>query len=361
MASTTTDYKFMGWVAKDKESFGNLVWEEYEPKPFTDDDVDIKITHCGICGSDLHTIRSGWGPTLYPAVVGHEIVGTVVKAGTNVKNVSVGDRVGVGAQSDSCHDCSSCKAGQESYCDNGFFGTYNALYKDNSKSYGGYADYARLPAAFAFKIPDAIPSEVAAPLLCGGVTVFSPLKQLNAGPGKRIGIIGIGGLGHLGLLFAKAMGAEPVAISHSSRKKEDADKLGAVQFISTKDDKDFAKTYRRTLDGIVCTANNADMPLYDYMELLKPGGQIILVGLPEEPFPALNIFPLVHNNTSIKGSLIGGSADIKEMLDVAAKANVKTWVETRSMEDANQAVIDMEDGKARYRYVLVNEKHANKL
>ncbi|KAI8824996.1 putative NADP-dependent alcohol dehydrogenase C 2 [Fimicolochytrium jonesii] len=351
------DYKFEGWVQKDKK-LGNMTWEEYSPKTWTEDDVDIKITHCGICASDLHTLRSGWGPTDYPQVVGHEIVGTVVKAGKNVKNIAVGDRVGVGAQSGSCLKCKYCKEGREPYCDEGQIGTYNGRYPDKSKSSGGYADYARVPSHFAFKIPDGLPSEVAAPLMCGGVTVYSPLKQLEAGPGKRIGIVGIGGLGHFGLLFAKALGAEPVAISHSSKKKEDATKMGAVEFISTKDDKDWAKTHRRTLDGIVCTANNHDMPLYEYAGLLKPGGKIILVGLPEEEFPPLKAVPLVMNNVFIGGSAIGGTHEINEMLETAAKGHVKPWIQTRPLKDANQAVLDMEDGQAKYRYVLVNEKHA---
>ncbi|KAI9004219.1 putative quinone oxidoreductase [Gaertneriomyces semiglobifer] len=355
------DYKFAGWVGKDKDCIGKMVWEEYTPKTWTEDDVDIKISHCGICGSDLHTLRSGWGPTMYPCVVGHEIVGTVVKIGKNVQHLKLGDRVGVGAQSGSCLDCGYCKAGEEPYCDHGQIGTYNSKYKDGSKSYGGYADYARVPSHFAFKLPENLPSELAASMLCGGVTVFSPLRQLGAGPGKRIGIVGIGGLGHYGILFAKALGADPVAISHSSSKKADAEKMGAVQFISTKDDPEWFKKNRRTLDGIVCTANNADMPIIQYCQLLKPHAKFILVGAPEEALKGFNAFPLIMNNNFIGGSAIGGSKDIQDMFEVAAKANVKPWIQLRNLKEANQAVVDMEAGNAKYRYVLVNEKHANKL
>ncbi|KAG5461945.1 MAG: hypothetical protein BJ554DRAFT_5787 [Olpidium bornovanus] len=193
-------------------------------------------------------------------------------------------------------------------------------------------------------------------MMCGGITVFNPIKDLGAGPGKRIGIVGIGGLGHFGLLFTKTLGADPVAISHSSSKKADAEKMGAVQFISVKDEPDFATKYSRTLDGIVVTANNHDMPLAEYVQLLKPGCRLILVGAPEQPI-VLQTFPLLFNKVSIGGSLIGGTKQIEEMLRVAAKNGVRSWVQTRSMKDANQAVVDMEAGKARYRYVLVNEKH----
>lgn len=355
-----TDYKFCGWVAKDKNSVkGNLVWEEYQPKPWTEDDVDIQITHCGICASDLHTLRSGWGETDYPQVVGHEIVGKVVKVGKNVKHIKLGDRVGVGAQAGSCLNCEYCKRGDEPYCDKGMTGTYGGRFPDNSKSYGGYADYTRLPAHFAFKIPDGIPSDIVAPMMCGGVTVYSPLIQGGAGPGKRVGIIGIGGLGHFGLLFAKALGAETVAISHSASKKADAEKMGVSQFIATHDEPDWEKKNARTLDLIVCTANNADMPINKYLKLLKPGSKMILVGAPEENLKPFNAFELITHNVFLGGSLIGGTKIIEEMLQVAAKSQVKTWINLRPMKDANQAVVDMDEGKARYRFVLVNEKHAN--
>jgi len=351
-----TDYKFKGWVAKDKDCIGNLVWEEYKPKTFQETDIDIKVSHCGICGSDLHTLRSGWGPTDYPQVVGHEIVGKVVRVGKEVKHLKVGDRVGVGAQCDSCLKCQNCKDGRESYCDGGMVGTYNGRFNPSGeKSYGGYAEYSRVPAHFAFKLPEKLPSEVAAPMLCGGVTVFSPLKQLQAGPGKRIGVVGVGGLGHFAILFAKALGAEVVAISHSASKKADAEKMGATQFIATKDSDDWDTKNRRTLDGIIVTANNRDMPIIKYNNLLKVGGRMILVGAPEGDLHPFNIFPFIANNTSMGGSLIGGSKDIREMLELAAKADVKSWVEVRDMKDANKTVKDMEDGKARYRYVLENK------
>jgi alcohol dehydrogenase (NADP+) len=274
----SVDYKFYGWMGLDKESTkGNMVWQEYEPKTWTEDDVDIKITHCGICGSDIHTLRSGWGATLYPCCVGHEVAGTAVKVGKNVKHIKLGDRIGVGAQSSSCGECDECKRGEVQYCSGGMVGTYNGKYKDGSKSYGGYADYCRCPAKFAVKIPDGLSTAEAAPMLCGGVTVWSPLKHNGAGPGKRVGIIGLGGLGHFGVLWAKALGCdEVVAISRSHSKEEDARKMGADRLIATGDE-GWNKKNTRSLDLIVSTVSSPDMPLSKYLQLLKTHGQFIQV------------------------------------------------------------------------------------
>jgi len=356
------DYKFEGWLGLDKESVkGKMVWQEYQPKPFTDDDIDIKITHAGICGSDLHTLRAGWYPTNYPVCVGHEIVGTAVKVGKNNEGIKVGDRVGVGAQSASClkPDCEDCSNGLENHCGNpGAVNTYDGKYPDGSKSYGGYADYSRVPSHFCFKIPDALSSEEAAPMMCGGVTVYSPLKNYGAGPGKRVGIVGIGGLGHFGIMFSKALGAETVAISRSSSKKDDALKMGAVDFIATDEDKDWATKNSKTLDLIVCTVSSSSLPLEQYLQLLKTKGTFIQVGAPEEPLPSIRPFALLQKGVKIGGSAIGAPAEIREMLQVAADKGVHTWSNPRPLKDANKAVIDMDAGKARYRYVLVNEKHA---
>jgi len=361
------DYKFFGWLGKDKNSVeGKMVWEEYTPKTWSENDVDIKITHCGICASDLHTLRSGWGPSNYPVCVGHEIVGHIVRVGKNVTHLKLGDRVGVGAQAGSCLKCEQCTEGHESYCNRGQIGTYNGKYPEEEgagKSYGGYADYTRLPSHFAIKIPDGVPSEIAAPLMCGGVTVYSPLKHNGAGTtAKKVGIIGIGGLGHFGLLFAKALGAEVYAISHSDSKKEDATKMGADHFIAYKDDiKAAFKPYKRQLDLIICTTNNADMPLPDFCSLLRPRtGKLVFVGLPESAIQ-MPLFSLIMNGIYLGGSAIGGVPEITEMLELVAKHKVFGWVQTRPMKDANQAILDMDAGKPRYRFVLVNEKHVSQL
>ncbi|KAK9239887.1 chaperonin 10-like protein [Lipomyces kononenkoae] len=348
--------EFTGWVGLDAKSVdGNLVKTTFQPKIFTDDDIDIKITHCGMCASDLHTLRSGWGPTTYPVVVGHEIIGIVTRKGKNVNQFEIGDRVGVGAQCESClkDDCYECTHDNEPYCTERVF-TYNSSFANGDVSYGGYALEGRYPASFAFKIPDALPSEIAAPMMCGGITVYSPLKRNGAGPGKTVGIVGIGGLGHFGLLFAKALGSDKVyAISRSKAKEADVLAMGAEGIIATKEP-GWAKNWKRKFDLIVSTANNADMPLGDYLDILKPGGRFVQVGLPEEPIPQLKFGPLVMLNASLLGSLLGSRSEITEMLELSAAKGVKSWVDTYPMEEVNKVLGLMDDGKAKYRFVLSN-------
>ncbi|BCS22272.1 NAD(P)-dependent alcohol dehydrogenase [Aspergillus puulaauensis] len=356
------DYKFEGWMGLDKNSAdGNMVWQEFEPKAWEENDVDIKVTHCGICGSDLHTLRSGWRPAMYPCCVGHEIVGTAVRVGSKaVGGIKVGDRVGVGAQSDACvgrfGDCPECAMGWENYCSHKFVGTYNSVHYNGGKSYGGYALYNRVPSHFAVKIPDAIPSAEAAPMLCGGVTLYSPLKHNNCGPGKRVGIIGVGGLGHFGVLFAKALGADKVvAISRKTGKSEDALKMGADLYIATDDEPDWATKYARSLDLIVCTVSSTQMPMAEYVGLLATNGSFVQVGLPEDGqlnAPVANL----KRRLKMESSLVGSPDEIREMLALVAEKGVKPWIEEVPMKDANKAIVDMHEGKARYRYVLVNKE-----
>ncbi|PRQ75497.1 putative alcohol dehydrogenase [Rhodotorula toruloides] len=321
MSSPEVPSEFHGWCAVSKDSIeGKFVWQEYEPKAFADDDVDIRIMYCGVCASDLHTASGGWGEVDYPQVVGHEIVGEVVRAGSEVKARQ--------AQNDSCLECVQCK-----YCDENLVGTYNGRYSREGpgkgpKSYGGYADYHHAPSHFVVKIPDGLDHAIAAPMLCGGVTVYSPLVQYGAGKtAKDVGIVGIGGLGC-------ALGANVTAISHSESKKADAEKMGATRFIATHSgsDDDFAP-YKRSLDLIICTTNDASMPLIGYLSLLRPGGNLILVGAPEGPvareLPAL---PFLLGGVSLGGSAIGSPSTIKEMLELAAKQNIKSWIEKRPME-----------------------------
>lgn len=361
----STDYKFQGWLAHAPEDAdGEMKWGEFEPKKWTENDVDLKITHCGICGSDLHVLRSGWGETPYPCCVGHEIVGTAVRVGKNVKHVKLGDRVGVGAQGRSClqSDCPECSAGLENHCARARVDTYGSVYPDGEgKSYGGYADYNRTNGRFVFKIPDSLPSELAAPMLCAGITVYSPLKNNGCGPGKTVGIVGIGGLGHFGILFAKALGADRVVgISRKSAKRDEVLELGADQYIATDDDERWAKKNARTLDLIVSTVSSEKMPLTDYLSLLKVGGTYIQVGAPDGGnLPPVNAFALIFSGIKIGGSLIGAPGQIQEMLQFAADNKIKPWVQTRPLTEANKAIVDMEAGKARYRYVLVNEKHTS--
>ncbi|KAK2615107.1 hypothetical protein N8I77_001883 [Diaporthe amygdali] len=353
--------KFEGWLGKDEESVnGKMEWGAFEPKKWTEDDVDIEISHCGVCGSDLHTLKSGWFPTPYPCVVGHEIVGTAVRVGKNVSHVKKGDRVGVGAQARSClkSDCAECSSNHESYCGNESVNTYGSVYpNDEGKSYGGYADYNRTNGHFVIPIPDGLDSADAAPMLCGGITVYSPLKNNGCGPGKTVGVVGVGGLGHFAVLFAKALGADKVVgISRKADKKEDVLKLGADAYIATADDKDWAPKNRRSLDLIISTVSNANMPLSEYLGLLKVKGTFIQVGAPDGGnLPPVNAFTLIGNGIKIGGSAIGSPNDITEMLQLAADKKIKPWVQARPLKEANQVVVDMEAGKARYRYVLVNE------
>ncbi|KAL4801939.1 Afadin and alpha-actinin-binding-domain-containing protein [Aspergillus unguis] len=362
------------WVAHNPKSA--LVHEPFTPKPFNEQsDIEVQITHCGICGTDVHTIRSGWAPSDYPCVVGHEIIGTTTRIGSQIPSsglhgIKAGDRVGIGAQSSSClkPDCEACADNEESYCPH-MVATYNSRYPDGSKAYGGYADYWRGPAHFVFKIPENLSSAEAAPLLCGGVTVYAPLKRFGTRDltGKRVGIVGIGGLGHMGLLFARAMGAASVvAISRSSAKKSDAvgalseGKLGADTFIATGEDKSWAKTHSRTLDIIICTVSGENMPLAGYLRLLKRNGVFVQVGAPEDPLPPLRAFSLIQKGVLVTGSSIGSPNDIRDMLELASQRGVRPWVERKDMEGVNRALAEMHEGKARYRFVLENAETKDK-
>ncbi|KAK5162913.1 uncharacterized protein LTR77_011074 [Saxophila tyrrhenica] len=350
--------KFEGWVGLDKDSAeGKLVWQAYDPKTFEETDIDIEISHCGICGSDLHALRSGWGPTDYPIVVGHEIVGKAIRVGKNVdKKISVGDRVGVGAQSGSClrNSCRECTHDYEQYCQNGQTTTYGGKWPSGEKAQGGYAKFWRGNGHFVFNIPEGLASEDAAPMLCGGVTTYSPLKMGGCGPGKRVGIIGIGGLGHFGLLWAKALGADKlVAISRGTSKKEDAKKLGADDFIATQEEGWETKN-ASSLDLIVSTVSGANIPIMKYLQLLDVGGRFIQVGAPEDPFPQFHPFALIAKRVSVEGSAIGSPKEIEEMLQLAADKKIKPWIQEMPMKDANKAIVQFEEGKPRYRYVLKN-------
>ncbi|KAM5343112.1 hypothetical protein ACJ41O_014078 [Fusarium nematophilum] len=355
-----TDYKFEGWMGEDPSAAeGNMIWKGYEPKEWEETDVDIKVTHSGICGSDIHTLRAGWGPTDFPCVVGHEIVGVAVRVGSEAEgNIKVGDLVGVGAQTDSCQSrdgaCQACDTHLENYCKDLCL-TYNSKHRNGGKAYGGYALYHRSPSHFVIKIPDGLLPEYAAPMLCGGVTVYSPLKVFGAGPGKRVGVVGVGGLGHFAVLIAKAMGADRVVgISRRADKREEALALGADEYIATAEDEDWSKKHAGTLDLIICTVSSPKMPLQEYFDMLTLDGTLVQVGIPEEPIP-VSAWALVPARRRLAGSLIGSPKEIEELFQLAADKHITPWVEKRPMSDANQAIVDMEAGKPRFRYVLVNE------
>lgn len=332
---------------------------EYTSRPLYAEDVEIKISHCGICGSDIHTIDSDWGPTTYPCVVGHEIVGEVTLAGSKVKGLKVGDRVGVGAQVWACLNkdpsapCKECASGDDAYCAHKVW-TYNGTYKnDKATSYGGYADYVRVAHEYAFKIPDNIPSDVAAPLLCAGVTVFTPLKEAGVKPGKRVGIVGIGGLGHLGIQFAKAMGADAVvAFSTSPNKEAEVRALGATDFVVFTDEKQ-AKAAAGSVDVLLICANADNMPYMLYLSFLAVRGSCIMVGIPSTDIK-FHAFGVVGKGATFVGSNIGSIQDIKDMFQVAAAKNVRPVIQKLPMSQVNEGIKMVRDGSVRYRVVLEN-------
>ncbi|KAF2647047.1 putative zinc-binding alcohol dehydrogenase [Lophiostoma macrostomum CBS 122681] len=358
------DYKFVGWMGLDKNAAqGNMIWQEFEPKAWEETDVDIKITHSGICGSDLHVLRSGWGPTPYPVCVGHEIIGRAVRVGNKAEGgIEIGDRVGVGAQGDSClgrtqGHCDECASGNEHFCAK-HVGTYGSFHLNGDKSHGGHALYNRSPSHFVFKIPDSISSASAAPMLCAGITTYSPLKHFGCGPGKRIGIIGLGGLGHFGVLWARALGAESVvAISRKESKKVDALKMGADSYIATDDHPNWDTESAGSFDLLLSTISSSNMPIAGYFALLKRDGTLAQVGNPDDGVFSVPAPGLIIGRKRLAGSMIGAPGEIREMLQLAADKHVKPWVIERPMENANQAIVDMEKGSARYRYVLVNKNH----
>ena len=324
----------------------------YQARALGDEDVEIQISHCGICGSDLHTMGGGWGDASYPVVAGHEIIGVVTAAGEGVKHLAVGDRVGVGAQVFAClqDTCEECSAGQDSYCQKIVY-TYDSQYADGSEAYGGYADYVRVSSHYAFKIPESIPSELAAPLLCAGTTVFTPLKY-NIKAGDRVGVVGIGGLGHLALQFVKALGATAVAFSHSPSKEEEAKRLGASEFVNVSDPA-AATRAEKSVAVLLVTANADNLPYDTYLSFVRPRGTFIMVGLPNDKI-AFSPSKLIGPGISFVGSKIGSIKDIKEMLELAAEKNVHPIIQRLPMSQVNEGIQMVHSGKARYRVVLEN-------
>ncbi|KAF8970344.1 NADPH-dependent alcohol dehydrogenase [Flammula alnicola] len=348
-----TDLQWKGYAVEDTKEWESFKLIDFKPKPQGDYDVDIKIEFCGVCGSDVHTVTGGWGQPRLPVIPGHEIAGVAVRVGPKVTTVKVGDRVGVGAQVRACHECKLCDADNEQYCPKHIF-TYNSVYPEcGTVSTGGYSSAIRAHEHFVFPIPDGLKLEDAAPMLCGGLTVFSPLVRNGAGPGKRVGIVGIGGLGHFGLQFAKALGCEEVvAFSHSSRKKEDALKLGATTFVATAEP-GFEKPLHASLDLIVVMyrERRRGIPLKELLSTIVPGGKFVMVALPENVVPSV-AKDLIGLGVFFGGSLLGSKKEVLQMLQVASEKGVKPWIEVMPMKDAGKAVRAVKDGRVRYRHVL---------
>jgi uncharacterized zinc-type alcohol dehydrogenase-like protein len=315
----------------------------YDPGQLGPQEVEIAITHCGVCHSDLHLISNDWGISQYPFIPGHEIVGKVAAVGAEVRSLKVDERVGLGWQSNSCGECEWCTRGMENLCP-AAEGT--CVHRN-----GGYADSVRANARFVFPIPEALASEHAAPLLCGGVTVYNPLRTHGVNPSSRVGVIGIGGLGHMAIQFANVFGAEVTAFSTSASKEKEARALGAHKFVNSRESKAL-KEVAGTLDLILSTVN-ADQDWGIFIQALRPTGTLCFVGVPPSPV-SVHAFPLISGLRSISGNPTGSPYRIREMLDVAARHGVKAQIESFPMAKANEAIEKVKKNKVRYRAVLAN-------
>lgn len=313
-------------------------------------DIEIDILYCGVCHSDLHTARSEWPGTLYPCVPGHEIVGKVTAVGAHVTKFNIGDTVAVGCMVDSCRECASCKEGLEQYCKPGMVGTYNGPDEHLSgHTFGGYSESVVVDENYVLKVPSNLDLAAAAPLLCAGITTYSPLKHWNAGPGKTVAIAGIGGLGHMGVKLAKAMGAHVMVLTTSASKIEDAKRLGADEVIISTDPEQM-KAYAGKLDFLLdCISATHDIDAY--LGLLKRDGSIALVGAPELPIP-VSAFSLIMGRKSFSGSAIGSIAETQEMLDFCGQHNITSDIELINIQDINEAYSRLLKGDVKYRFVI---------
>jgi uncharacterized zinc-type alcohol dehydrogenase-like protein len=312
-------------------------------------DVRIEIKYAGICHSDIHTGRGEWGEAIFPLVPGHEIAGVVVEVGTDVTTHAVGDRVGVGVIVDSCRECEHCRAGLEQYCLNGNTPTYNAIGKDGLPTYGGYSKEIVVDEHFVLRIPEALPLDQAAPLLCAGITVYSPLNHWEAGPGKRVAVVGMGGLGHMAVKLAHAMGAEVTVLSQSLSKKDDGLRFGADHYYATSDPATFA-SLRKSFDLIVNTVS-ATLPMAKYLSALRLDGTMVNVGAPPEPLE-IPVGALMELRRSFASSGIGGMPETQQMLDFCAKHGIGATVETIAAQDIDAAWDRVVASDVRYRFVI---------
>jgi len=314
-------------------------------------DVQIQILFCGICHSDLHTVRGEWGPIAYPQAPGHEIIGRVVATGADVATHKVGDMVGVGCMVDSCQRCGSCADGLEQFCESGMVGTYGGVEKETGKpTQGGYSDAIVVDEKFVLRVPAGMDPASAAPLLCAGITTFSPLREWKAGPGKSVGVVGLGGLGHMAVKLAKAMGAHVVLFTTSPGKVADAKRLGADDVVISTD-KDEMNRVRNSLDLILDTVS-APHDLDSEIALLRRDGTLVLLGGSPVPHPPTAVFPFIMGRRRLAGSLIGGIAETQEMLDFCAAHNVTSDIELIAAKDINTAYERMLKGDVKYRFVI---------
>ena len=343
----TTNVKAYGTDAADAP----LEQMEIQRRGLTAKDIEIEILYCGVCHSDLHTARNDWGFTTYPTVVGHEIVGKVTKVGTDVSKLKVGDFAAVGCLVDSCHTCDNCKQDLEQYCSNGWIGTYNSPDKHlGGMTYGGYSEKIVVDEHFVLKVPANLDLAATAPLLCAGITTWSPLRHWKVGKGSKVAVVGLGGLGHMGIKLAKGLGAEVTLFSRSPGKEKDAFDLGADAVIISTDDSQMAAVAGK-FDLIINTVPYVH-DINPYISTLNTNGTLVLVGYlgPLDPF--LNSVPMIMGRKSVAGSLIGGIAETQEMLDFCGKHNIVSEIELIKMQDINEAYERMLKSDVRYRFVI---------
>ncbi|XP_043711793.1 probable mannitol dehydrogenase [Telopea speciosissima] len=340
--------KAFGWAARD--SSGVLSPFKFSRRATGDEDVTFKVLYCGICHSDLHCIKNEWGISTYPLLPGHEIVGVVTEVGSKVKKYKVGDKVGVGCLVGACHSCDNCTNDLENYCPKSIQ-TYNSINIDGTKTYGGYSDLMVANERYIVRMPENMPLEGGAPLLCAGITVYSPMKYYGlCSPGMHLGVVGLGGLGHVAVKFGKALGMKITVISTSIGKKQEAlERLGADAFLVSRDQQQM-QAATGTMDGIIDTVS-AEHPLLPLMVLLKSNGKLVMVGAPERPLQ-LPVFPLLMGRKLVAGSCIGGMKETQEMIDFAAKHNITADIELIPVDYLNTAMERLVKADVKYRFVL---------
>ncbi len=337
-----------GYAAQKAKS--DLAPWTFQRRSLGPNDVLVEIEYAGICHSDIHQVREEWGEALFPMVPGHEIAGRVKEVGTSVTKFKPGMKAGVGVFIDSCRKCENCKKGENQYCLEGMTGTYNGYERDGKTiAQGGYSTAIVVHEDYVLHIPDNLDMAGVAPLLCAGITLYSPLKHWQAGPGKKVGIIGLGGLGHMGVKFAVAMGAEVSVLSHSANKEQDAKNMGAHNFILTKDESVFDK-YKMHFDLLINSVS-APLDLNQYLNMLKLNGSIVMVGLSGQPYP-IDAFQMLNQRRRIAGSMIGGMPETQEMLDFAGKHNIVSDVEVIKADYINKAYDRVVASDVKYRFVI---------
>lgn len=342
--------KVSGYAAMQAKA--SLIPYTFERRGPVDNDVVIEIQYCGICHTDIHQVNNEWGgSSYYPMVPGHEITGTVTGVGPKVTRYKVGDRVGVGCFVDSCRKCGPCLKGLEQYCVEGPTLTYNSIERDGqTRTQGGYSNKIVVDENYLLHIPDNLPMDQAAPLLCAGITMYSPLKHWKAGPGKKVGIVGLGGLGHMGVKIAHALGAEVSVLSHSNRKQDEAKRMGADRFYASSSDSNGFKELKGYFDLIINTLA-VEIDWNRYLKLLALDGTMVVVGIPEKSTP-LGPAPLINARRSLAGSGIGGIRETQEMLDFCAKNNIASDIELIPIQKVNEAYPRIVNSDVRYRFVI---------